>query len=104
MERRITRLTVLQTGKLLAVLYGFMSVIMLPFFLIGLLMSPKEAIGFFVMILLYPIIGFIGGVLMAALYNLAANLVGGLEVSVESIETAYSADQSQAGPQNTASW
>ncbi len=87
MKRRITRLTVLQTGKLLALLYGFLSMVILPFLLIAMLFGGAKAIApMLVMVVLYPILGFIGGVIMAALYNLASKWIGGLEVTVESAE------------------
>jgi hypothetical protein len=86
MNKRITRLTVLQTGKVLALLYGFLGVIMLPFMLIGVIADPKS-FPILIMVILYPIIGFIGGILMAVFYNLAAKWVGGIEVSVDSVET-----------------
>ena len=87
MKRRITRLTVLQTGKLLAVLYGFLSMVILPFLLIAMLFGGAKAVApMLVMLVLYPILGFIGGVIMAALYNLASKWIGGLEVTVESTE------------------
>lgn len=88
MKRRITRLAVLQTGKLLAVLYAFVSVLMLPFMLIALLAGGGRAVAPMLgMLVLYPIMGFVGGILVAAIYNLAARCVGGLEVSVDAIET-----------------
>ena len=40
----------------------------------------------FVVLILYPILGFIGGILGAALYNVAARFVGGLEVTLEQTE------------------
>ena len=86
MKKRINRLAVMQTGKMLAVLYGFLPVVMLPFMLIGIIANPKNFPMLF-MLLLYPIMGFIGGILISALYNLAAKWIGGIEVSVESIET-----------------
>jgi len=87
MKRRITRLAILQTGKFLAVLYGFLSLIILPFVLIGMLFGGAKTIGpVLFMLLLYPILGFIGGILMAAIYNLAAKWVGGLEVTVDADE------------------
>ena len=85
MKHRITGMSVLQTGKLLALLYGFMSVIMLPFMLFGMSRSPDGGMMLF-MLLLYPIMGFVGGIIMAALYNLASKWVGGFEVTVEAIE------------------
>ena len=87
MKRRITRLTVLQTGKLLAVLYGFLSMVILPFLLIAMLFGGAKAVApTLVMLVLYPILGFIGGVIIAALYNLASKWIGGLEVTVEAVE------------------
>ena len=87
MKKRVTRITVMQTGKLLAVLYGFISLVMLPFILIAMLAGGAKAVAPMLgMILLYPIMGFIGGILVAAIYNLAAKWVGGLEVCVETTE------------------
>jgi len=86
MKQRITRLSVLQTGKILGVLYGFISIVMLPFMLIGMLTNPKGAAPMLFIIVLYPIIGFVGGILMAFLYNSASSWIGGLEISVEAIE------------------
>ena len=91
MEKELKRIAVLQTGKMLAILYGFLGLLMLPFMLIvclvsvanqgaeGLLMMAPMAI----MIVFYPIMGFVGGILLAALYNLVAKWVGGLRFTVE---------------------
>jgi len=90
MKQRIVKLSVLQTGKLLAALYGFIALVMLPFMFIIMLANPEEGagpmVGMLVMLLLYPLMGFVGGILMAALYNLASKWVGGLEMSVEAVE------------------
>jgi len=86
MKKRITGLAVMQTGKMLAALYGFLSIVILPFMLIGIIANPRNFPMLF-MLLLYPIMGFIGGIIMAALYNLSAKWIGGFEISVESIET-----------------
>ncbi len=87
MKRQITSLTILQTGKIFAVLFTFMYVVMLPFLLIPMLAGGRIAVAPMIgMLVAYPIIGFIGGILMAVIYNLAAKWVGGLEVSVEDTE------------------
>ncbi len=90
MKQRIVKLSVLQTGKLLATFYGFISIVMLPFMFIVMLANPEDGagpmVGILVMLLFYPIGGFIGGILMAAMYNLASKWVGGLEMSVEAVE------------------
>jgi hypothetical protein len=86
MATRIKRFSILQTGKVLAVLYGFISVILFPIVLIVALFSPKGSIALIPLVVIYPILGFIGGVLGAAFYNLAARFVGGLEVTLEQTE------------------
>lgn len=85
MKKRITKLTVMQTGKMLGALYCFFSLVMLPFFLIGIIADPKNFFMLF-MLLLYPIMGFIGGILIAFFYNIVAKWIGGIEVSVEETE------------------
>jgi drug/metabolite transporter (DMT)-like permease len=88
MKKRITSFAVMQTGKVLAVFYGLFSLITLPIMLIGILADPSpKRFPMLLMLLLYPIMGFILGILMAALYNIAAKWIGGIEVSVEALET-----------------
>ncbi len=88
MVTRIKRLSILQTGKFLAVLYGFFSVILLPIMLIVAVASPdpSAALPILIMLVLYPIMGFIAGIIGAALYNLASRIVGGMEITLESAE------------------
>ena len=83
MVTTISRFSILQTGKLLAVLYGFLSVILLPIFLIMLLVQGIQALPMLFMLILYPVMGFIGGIIGAALYNLASRFVGGIELTLE---------------------
>ena len=83
MKRKITRLSVVQTGKFLAVFYALFTVIMVPFFLLASLGNPKSMGAMLPMLLLYPIMGFIGGIIMAAFYNVTSKWVGGIEVTVE---------------------
>ena len=87
MKKRIARLSVLQTGKFLAVMCGFLSLIRLPFMLIPMLAGGAKAVTPMLgMLLLYPIMAFISGIIMAALYNLVARWIGGIEVTVEAVE------------------
>jgi len=101
MTRRIKRIAPLQAGKMLAVVYGCMGLIFLPFFAIAGMLgvfaqhaqlehaAPAALIGdvmvgmgiFFPII--YGMMGFILGVVSAALYNLVARWIGGFEVEVE---------------------
>jgi hypothetical protein len=93
----------MQLGKMLAAVYGLISLIIVPFILafsvIGAFAGASGRSGGFglaalgagfglVMILLLPLlyaaIGFIGGVLGGFIYNLVAKWVGGIEVEFES--------------------
>ena len=85
MKTCIKKFSVLQTGKILSLLYGFLSIIMLPFVLI-LGSKAENGSSMVMMLLLYPILGFLGGMIMASLYNLSANWIGGLEVTIEEIQ------------------
>ena len=88
MERELERLAVLQMGKVLAILYGFIGVIMIPFALIGALANPKDLslmVAMIVMVVLYPVMGFVSGIITAALYNLVAKWVGGLRFTVDEV-------------------
>ena len=104
MKRRIKRIAPLQAGKMLGVLYGCMGLIFLPIFLLagmagafaqqtqqtqGAAGAPAAAIialmfgmGIF-MPIIYGVMGFVFGVLGAAVYNLIARWIGGIEVEVE---------------------
>jgi len=83
MVTRIRSFSIFQTGKLLAVLYGFLTVIFMLFFIVMLFVNPKEALPMLLMVVLYPVMGFIGGIILAVLYNFASRLVGGLELTLE---------------------
>jgi hypothetical protein len=100
MKRRIKRIAPLQAGKMMGVLYACMGLIFLPFFMLAGLagafaqhaqqgQAAAAAITgvMFGMGLLMPVIygvmGFIFGVISAALYNLIARWIGGIEVDVE---------------------
>lgn len=76
---------------MLAALYGALSLIFVPFILLVAMLSPKSngnngflagGIIFLVFIpFLYAAFGFIGGLLMAAAYNLIVSLTGGIEMT-----------------------
>lgn len=91
MKKKITRISVLQTGKFLALFYTLLILIMAPFFLLASLGDPSMIGVMIPMLLIYPIMGFIGGIIMAAFYNLVSKWIGGIEVTVEnSAEELYS--------------
>jgi len=80
---------------MLAIVYGILGLVVIPFFLIATALSSQMAqsqrvgvlalgAGFAVFVpICYAILGFIGGVLCAFIYNLVAKWVGGFEVDVE---------------------
>jgi hypothetical protein len=83
MMTRITRFSILKTGIFAAVLYGIFSIILLPFFLIMAIADFGKFAPMMFLVFLYPVMGFIGGIIGAAIYNLASRIVGGLEIYLE---------------------
>lgn len=94
-KRRIKRIAPLQLGKMLALLYGIIGLIFIPFFLFMTAFSSQMpadqrtgvmAMGVGMAIaapILYAVFGFIGGIIGACIYNLLAKFAGGIEVEVE---------------------
>jgi len=88
-KRRLKRIAPLQLGKIFALLYGILGLIfVIPFFIIASLATPASPLPFGkACILLFPVIyavlGFVFGVLGAAIYNVVAKWIGGIVVEVE---------------------
>lgn len=94
-RRQIRRFEPFQLGKMLAVLYGAMGLLFLPFFLIFSLVAsqlpnPRPpglwmfGLGFTVMMpVMYAVMGFVSGVVGAWIYNVVAKWIGGIVVEVE---------------------
>lgn len=98
---RIKRISPVQLGKMLAVIYALVSLIAVPFFLLfgvmGLFANSfgggshtSGALGvglglgmMLVFPVMYAVFGFIGGVIGGFVYNLVAKWVGGIEVEFE---------------------
>jgi len=104
MKRRIKRIAPLQAGKMLGIFYGGISLLIVPFFLLAGLMgafaqhansnqsggnAPAAlfaglSLVFVILIpVIYGVMGFVFGIISAALYNLVARFVGGFEVEIE---------------------
>ena len=93
--RRLKRIGPLQLGKMAACLYGAMGLLLVPIFLLMSAASanlPANQRGVFAMVgvgfafatpVFYAIMGFVVGVIGAAIYNLVAKWIGGIEVEVE---------------------
>jgi len=104
MKRTIKRIAPLQAGKMMGVLYACMGLIFLPIFMLagaagvfaqhaqgtqGASAAPAAAVagimfgmGLFLPVI-YGVMGFVLGIIGAAVYNLVAGWIGGIEVEVE---------------------
>ena len=99
MRKQLTYIAPLRAGIVLATLYGLLSLLLVPFFLLGGLLGAKSGgpvpfvfgVGFAVMLpVMYAVLGFIGGLLSAAVYNLIAKMTGGFEFEVRDLGAAGS--------------
>jgi hypothetical protein len=103
MKRTIKRIAPLQLGKMMGVLYACMGLIFMPIMMLAAMAgvfaqhaqgqtssaAPAAAVAgiMFAMGIFMPVIygamGFIFGIIGAAIYNLVARWIGGIEVEVE---------------------
>ncbi len=107
MKQRINSVGVLSCAKISAIVYGAISLIIMPFVLLaGLFMSilprtenapPGGLLVLFALIMpfFYAAIGFVVGALGAFVYNLAAKWVGGIEIDLQPAAGAVSGAASQ---------
>jgi len=91
MKKQITRISILQSSKILVALYvlfGFVyTLIGIPLIIFGGKEMMIMGVIYAAMPVLMGIFGFIFFALFAAVYNLLAKWVGGVEVVVSDIET-----------------
>jgi hypothetical protein len=89
---QIKRFSIGQAAKFTGVLYLLFGLLFIPFFLLMGTMAPGGESGFpfgggtilaVTMPVIYGIMGVIGGAIGAALYNLVAGWIGGLEIELE---------------------
>jgi hypothetical protein len=85
MLTEVKRVGILRAGTLGAILYGFLGVLMLPLALIAVIADPVEGLMFGLMVVSYPLMGFLGCLIAAALYNLAARIAGGFQMELETV-------------------
>jgi hypothetical protein len=92
MPQRIRKFGVLQTAKVVAVLYALMGLVFVPVFLIVSMYSPDKGgpgTGFaLLMPILYGVLGFVLTAISCAIYNIVAGLVGGIEVELDESSAA----------------
>jgi len=92
MTKRLQHVAPVQCGVVLGALYGAISLILVPFILLISMVAPKNGngagilgAGVFLIILLpviYAVLGFVGGIISAAIYNLIASWTGGIEFTL----------------------
>ena len=81
--KKLTYIAPLCAGKVLGVLYGTIGLIIAPILFIIGIVAGKGGAGFALLLpVLYFVGGFVGGVLIAALYNWTARWTGGFEVQL----------------------
>ncbi|MFO1475086.1 MAG: hypothetical protein U1F98_00370 [Verrucomicrobiota bacterium] len=94
MKKQPTYIAPLRAGIVLAALYAVLSLLAVPFFLVATALSARSgssapaifSAGFAILLpILYGVLGFLAGVLGAAVYNLIAKLTGGLEFEVRDV-------------------
>ena len=88
MIKRINHVAPLQLGIVFAALYGAISLLIVPILILVSVLAPSGNKGLpiiFIIIfpVLYAIAGFIGGLLVAVVYNLIAKWTGGIELTFE---------------------
>jgi hypothetical protein len=87
MPQQIRRFGVVQTAKVVAVLYALMGLLFAPLVLLTTLFTPRESglgPGFALALpVLYGLVGFVFTAIACAIYNLVAGWVGGIEVELD---------------------
>jgi hypothetical protein len=74
---------------MLATIYALFCIVIVPIMLVAVLVGGRGAAGgvplamVVVMPLLYIVIGFIGGIVGAFIYNIVAGWIGGIEIEYE---------------------
>lgn len=95
MIKRLKNISPVQCGVVLGALYAAISLIIVPFIILVMLVAPKQGNGagifagsmvFVIFIpIIYGVMGFIGGIISAAIYNLIASWTGGLEFTLADV-------------------
>lgn len=106
MVTRLTRIAPLQLAVVLAILYAFLGILFAlltaPMMAMmaafgGRMVPPGFSFGFAALIMFpitYGVIGFIGGLIWAGLYNVVAGWLGGIELTFSTAAPNYVAPES----------
>ena len=100
MKQELKRIAPLRAANISALVYGLLTCVFMllfsPFFLFAFLLGQSEGVGLagplfaFIMLVIYPIMGFVMGWIMglvgAAIYNLVVRWTGGLLLEFKPVQ------------------
>jgi hypothetical protein len=85
MRQQVSHISVHQTAKVLAIIYGVLGLIFSPLIWLASRGTPDEAMPLWLVVLfplLYAVFGYIATAIGAAVYNAVAARIGGVEVTL----------------------
>ena len=89
MKRQLTRISILQSSKIVTALYAFFGGLYTLVGMLMILLGGQNLVAIAVIYMFGPlwmaIIGFIGFVISAAIYNWLASILGGIEYEVTEV-------------------
>lgn len=87
MKQQLTHISVHQSAKVVAILYGILGLVVIPLFMLVSLADPAGGFPFWLLLLFpvfYAIMGYVFTALAAALYNAISSRAGGIEFTLQS--------------------
>jgi len=101
MVSEVRRVGILRAGKVGAVLYGLIGLILFPFAMIVAMTGSPKGLDMLIMVALYPLVGLLGFIISAALYNVTVKLAGGIQFASTQVNDGrgYAPGQNIAFPQ-----
>jgi apolipoprotein N-acyltransferase len=85
MKQQLARISVLQSAKIVAILYAILGLAMIPLFWLVSLADPEGAAPLWLLVLFplfYAIMGYVFTALCAVVYNAIASRAGGIEFTL----------------------
>ncbi|MDR0787100.1 MAG: hypothetical protein LBG44_04445 [Gemmatimonadota bacterium] len=95
MKYRLSHVSIHQAGKISALVYGILGLLIMPLFLIASIFDPEEAFPIWVAILLplfYAGLGYLCVALCIWVYNVIAARIGGVEFTLSAVPDSEHAD------------
>ena len=88
MKHQLAGISVHQSAKVVAIVYGVLGLIVVPLFVLASLADPAGAFPLWLVLLFpvfYGIMGYVFTALAAALYNVIASRAGGIEFALRPV-------------------